>query len=50
LDADFRLFSRKLFRGMEYSISYGADPRSLFTAFVKPARPVAVAELLEALA
>jgi hypothetical protein len=49
-DADFHLFSRKLFRGMEYSISYGTDPRSLFTAFVKAARPFSVAELLEALA
>jgi hypothetical protein len=49
-DADFQLFSRKLFRGKEYSISYGTDPRSLFTAFVKTARPYSVAELLEALA
>src|SRR5260221_8048778 len=50
LDADFHLFSRKLFRGKEYSISYGTDPRSLFTAFVKAAHPLSVAELLEALA
>jgi hypothetical protein len=49
-DADFHLFSRKLFRGKEYSISYGTDPRSLFTAFVKAARPFSVADLLEALA
>ena len=49
-DEDFRLFSRKLFQGKEYSISYGEDPRSLFTAFVKPARPFSVADLLEALA
>ena len=48
-DADFQLFSRKLFRGKEYSISYGEDPRSLFTAFVKAARPFSVAELLEVL-
>ena len=48
-DADFQLFSRKLFRGKEYSISYGEDPRSLFTAFVKAARIFSVAELLEAL-
>jgi hypothetical protein len=48
-DSDFRLFSQKLFRGMEYSISYGTNPRSLFTAFVKAARPFSVAELLEAL-
>jgi hypothetical protein len=49
LDADFQLFSQKLFRGKEYSISYGTDPRSLFTAFVKASRPRTVAELLEAL-
>ncbi len=49
-DADFHLFSRKLFRGKEYSISYGADSRSLFTAFVKVPRPFSVAELLDALA
>src|ERR1700726_4825686 len=49
-DADFHLFSRKLFQGKEYSISYGEDPRSLFTAFVKTARPFSVGDLLEALA
>ena len=49
-DADFRLFSRKLFRGKEYAISYGADPRGLFTAYVKASRPFSVTELLEALA
>jgi hypothetical protein len=49
-DADFHAFSRKLFRGKEYSISYGEDPRSLFTAFVKTAHPYSVADLLEALA
>jgi hypothetical protein len=49
-DPDFHLFARKLFRGKEYSISYGQDPRSLFTAFVKTAQPFSVAELLEALA
>jgi hypothetical protein len=48
-DADFHLFSQKLFRGKEYSISYGTDPRGLFTAFVKAARPFSVVELLEAL-
>ena len=48
-DADFHAFSRKLFRGKEYSISYGEDPRSLFTAFVRTARPFSVADLLEAL-
>ena len=48
-DADFHLFSRKLFRGKEYSISYGEDPRSLFTAYVKTPQPFAVADLLQAL-
>ena len=49
-DQDFHLFSRKLFRGKEYSISYGTDPRQLFTAFVKSAQPFSPEELLEALA
>lgn len=48
-DADFQAFSRKLFRGKEYSISYGPDPRSLFTAHIKAAQPVSATELLEAL-
>ncbi len=48
-DEDFRLFSRKLFREKVYSISYGSDPRSLFTAFVKAAQPLSATELLEAL-
>jgi hypothetical protein len=49
-DADLRLFSERLFRGKEYSISYSEDPRGLFTAYVKAARPFSVAELLESLA
>jgi hypothetical protein len=49
-DPDFHLFSQRLFRGKEYSVSYGDDPRSLFTAYVRAARPHSVAELLEALA
>jgi len=48
-DTDLHDFSRKLFHGKGYSVSYGTDPRSLFTAFVKTARPFSVAELLEAL-
>jgi hypothetical protein len=48
-DGDFQLFSQKLFMGKEYSISYGTDPRSLFTVFVKAPRPFSVSELLEAL-
>lgn len=49
-DADFQAFSRTLFRGKGYSISYGEDPRSLFTAYVKAAQPFSAAELLESLA
>jgi hypothetical protein len=49
-EADLHLFSQKLFRRKEYSISYGEDPRSLFTAFVKTAQPFSVTDLLEALA
>ena len=49
LDADLRSFSGKLFRGKEYSISYNDDPRSLFTAFVRSARPSSAAELLQTL-
>ena len=49
-DADFHTFSQRLFRGKEYSISYVDDPRSLFTANVRAARPFSVAELLESLA
>lgn len=48
-DADFRLFSQRLFRGKEYSISYGTDPRSLFTAYLKAAQPVSATDLLKAL-
>jgi hypothetical protein len=49
-DGDFRAFSKKLFRGKEYSISYGEDPRSLFTAYIKAAQPFSSVELLESLA
>jgi len=48
-DPDFQLFFQKLFRRREYSITYGSDPRKLFTAFVKAAQPVSVSELLAAL-
>jgi hypothetical protein len=49
-DAELHLFSRKLFHGQEYSISYSTDPRSLFTARVRATRPFSATELLEALA
>jgi hypothetical protein len=48
-DPDFQVFFRKLFRGKEYSMNYGSDPRRLFTALVKAARAASVTELLQAL-
>jgi len=48
-DPEFQEFFRKLFAGKEYSISYGSEPRALFTANVKAAQPVTAAELLSAL-
>jgi hypothetical protein len=49
LDSDLLLFCRKLFRGTEYTLSFGSDPRSLFAAYVKAKRSFSVAELQEAL-
>src|SRR6267142_1781081 len=34
-DSDLRIFFQNLFRGSEYSMSYGSDPRKLFTVSVK---------------
>jgi hypothetical protein len=48
-DSDFKTFSEKLFRGSEYSISYGGDPRTQFTVSVKAAQPFTVTELLKKL-
>lgn len=45
--SDFRIFFQKLFRGSEYSLSYGSDPRRLFAVSVKASRPFLVADLLE---
>jgi hypothetical protein len=45
-DSDFKTFSEKLFRGSEYSMLYGSDPRELFAVSVKAARPFTVTELL----
>lgn len=45
--SDFQIFSEELFRGDEFSMSYGSDPRKLFTVSVKAARPFSVADLLE---
>ena len=48
-DPDLREFAGKLFGGKAYSISYGDDPRSLFTALVKSSQPCSAAELLQTL-
>ena len=47
VNSDFQIFSEKLFRGSEYSMSYGSDPRKLFAVSVKAAQPFPVADLLE---
>jgi hypothetical protein len=48
-DPDFQLFSRKLFKGKEYSLDYDTDPRGLFKAKLKATEPASVTQLLEAL-
>ncbi|MBZ5695310.1 MAG: hypothetical protein LAN36_08100 [Acidobacteriia bacterium] len=51
LKADFQGFSRKLFGGGEYSLSYsGGDPRGLFAVSVKTSKSHSVADLLNNLA
>ena len=46
---DFQLFSENLFRGGEFSLSHGSDPRELFGASLKAARPYSIEQLLEAI-
>jgi hypothetical protein len=46
LQGEFDTFARKLFGGGESSLSFTADPRSLFTASIKSARTFSVADLL----
>jgi len=46
LRPEFDAFFKKLFRGGEYSLSYGADPRRLFSVSVKTARAFSLADLL----
>jgi hypothetical protein len=46
-DADLRTFAGKLFQGKEYSLTYGDDPRSLFTVYVKSSHPCSAVELLQ---
>jgi len=43
---DLDVFFKKLFRGGEYSLSYGSDPRRLFAVFATSSRPFLVSELL----
>ena len=47
LSSEFASFFQKLFGGIEYSLSYGLDPRRLFTVSVKTCQPFAVADLLK---
>jgi hypothetical protein len=42
-----QIFSELLFRGSEFSMSYGSDARKLFAASVKSAQPFFIADLLE---
>ena len=44
--ADFDTFFHKLFRGCQYSVSYGSDSRRLFSVSVKASHSFAVADLL----
>jgi hypothetical protein len=46
LQPDFDTFFQKLFRGGEYAISYGSDPRRLFGVSVKASQNFSVATLL----
>ena len=48
--ADLRVFSKKLFGGEEYSVSYESDARKLFTASLKAGKPISVTDLLQRLA
>ena len=43
---DLDAFFRKLFRGGEHALSYGSDPRRLFTVFATSSQPFLVSDLL----
>jgi hypothetical protein len=47
VQSDFQTFFQRLLRGKEFSVSYGSDPRNLFSISVKSAQPFPVADLLE---
>jgi hypothetical protein len=49
VSSDFQQFFEKLFRGKEYTISYGSDPRKLFAVSLKAAQAFSVKDLLETL-
>jgi hypothetical protein len=49
-NSDFQPFAQMLFRGSEYSMSYGSDPRKLFGVSVKASQLFSIADLLENLA
>jgi hypothetical protein len=44
---ELQIFSEKLFRGKEFSLSYATDPRRLFAVSVKCSEPFPAADLLE---
>jgi hypothetical protein len=48
--SDLRIFSKKLFGGEEYSVSYERDARKLLTASLKAGKPISVTDLLQRLA
>jgi hypothetical protein len=43
---DLQAFLAKLFRGSEFSLSHGSDPRGLFGVNVKASREFSLADLL----
>jgi hypothetical protein len=43
---DLDAFFKKSFRGSDYSLSYGSDPRRLFTVWATAAKPFQASELL----
>ena len=50
LKSDFQSFANQLFGKNEYSLSYGSDPRRLFTVSLKASQTIPVTELLANLA
>jgi hypothetical protein len=47
LNAEFQAFSSRLFRGSEYSLAFGEDPRRLLAVSLKASRAFTVGELIE---